>query len=220
MGHMRGVWVDFTDDRRVSLNKMVGIGLVLLLHVFLVYALVTGLASSVVDVIKKPLEIKIIQAPPAPPPPPPTMTPPPPPQLTTPPPPYIPPPLIQVQQTPPPPVFAVTTSVKPPAPAQMAPPPAAPAPSTDVGVVCPNIGSIAGQLADSFQDIADNDSIASASVVVEFSIGPGGQVNDAHVVSSTFPGVNELALQGVAQLHCNGQGQTVEVRAPFFFKTN
>lgn len=214
--------LDFAEDRKMGLNTMVGIGLVILLHIFLVYALVSGLATSVVDVIKKPLEIKIIQAPPAPPPPPPTMTPPPPPLLTTPPPPYIPPPLIQVQQPPPPPVFAVTTSAKPPPPAQTAPPPApaAPAPSTDVGVVCPNVGSIAGQLADSFQDIADNDGIDSASVVVQFTIGPGGEISGAHIVASTFPGVNELALQGISQLHCNGQGQTVVVRAPFSFKTN
>ncbi len=214
--------MDFADDRKMSLNTMIGIAIVILLHVILVYALVSGLATSAIDVIKKPLEIKIIQAAAPPPPPPPAMTPPPP-KLTLPPPPYIPPPIIQVQQpTPPPPVFAVTTSVKPPpAPAPMVPAPPAPAaPSTDVGVVCPNIGSIAGRLSDSFQDIADNDSIDSASVVVEFSIGPGGQVSGAHVVSSTFPGVNELALEGVSQLRCTGQGQSVEVRAPFSFRTN
>jgi len=215
--------VDFAEDRKMSLNTMVGIGLVILLHVVLVYALVSGLATSVVDVIKKPLEIKIIQAPPAPPPPPPAMTPPPPPPLTTPPPPYIPPPLIQVAQPPPPPVFAVTTAVKPPpAPARPAPatPAAARPASTDVGVVCPNVGSIAGQLADSFQDIADSDGIDSATVVVQFTIGPGGEISGAHIVASTFPGVNELALQGIAQLHCNSQGETVTVRAPFSFRTN
>ncbi len=217
--------MDFADDRKMSMNTMIGIAVVVLLHLLLVYALVTGLATSVVDVIRKPLEIKIIQAAPAPPPPPPPMTVPPPPQLVTPPPPYIPPPIIQIQQPPPPPVFAVTTSVKPPAPVPAAPPPSPaaptpPAPSTDVGIVCPNIGSIAGQLSDSFQDIADNDSIDSAAVVVEFAVGPNGQISGAHVVSSTFAGVNELALQGVAQLQCAGQGQTVEVRAPFAFKTN
>lgn len=213
--------MDFAEDRKMSPNTMIGIAIVILLHVFLVYALVTGLATSAVEIIKKPLEIKIIQAPPTPPPAPPPMTPPPP-QLTTPPPPYIPPPIIQVQQTPPPPVFAVTTSVKSPAPAQMAPPPAqaAPAPSTDVGIVCPNVGSIAGQLADGFQDIAQDEGIDSASVVVEFSISAGGAISGARIVSSTDPGVNELALQGVAQLHCNGQGQAVEVRAPFRFSTN
>ena len=215
--------MDFAEDRKMSTNTMVGIAIVILLHVFLIYALVTGLATSVVDVIKKPLEIKIIQAPLAPPPPPPAMRTPPPPKLTTPPPPYIPPPIIQLQQpTPPPPVIAVTTSVKPPAPVQMvAPAPPTPAaPSTNVGVVCPNVGAVAGQLSDSFQDIATADGIDSASVVVQFTISPGGDISGARIVSSTAPDVDELALQGVSSLHCQGQGQTVVVRAPFHFSTN
>jgi protein TonB len=213
--------VDFADERKMSMNTMVGIAIVILLHVFLVYALVTGLATSVVDVIKKPLEIKIIQAPLAPPPPPPAMNTPPPPKLTTPPPPYIPPPLIQIQQpTPPPPVIAVTTSVKPPAPVTLAAPPTQAAPSTNVGVVCPNVGAVAGQLSDSFQDIANNDGIDSASVVVQFTISPGGEISDPRIVSSTLPDVDALALQGVRALRCEGQGQTVEVSAPFHFSTN
>jgi outer membrane biosynthesis protein TonB len=129
--------VDFAADRKISVNKMIGIGAVILLHILLIYALVTGLATSVVDIIKKPLQVVIIA--PAPPPPPPPVTPPPPPKLVTPPVPYIPPPLIQVQQPPPPPVFAVTTTVKPPpAPVRAAPPQPA-APSTNVNVVCPNV---------------------------------------------------------------------------------
>ncbi len=212
--------MDFAEDRKMSMNRMIGIGLVVLLHVFLVYALVSGLASSAIDVIKKPLEIKIIQAPPPPPPPPPTIQPPPPPTLTTPPPPYIPPPLIQLQTPPPPPVFAVTTTVKPVAPTKMvAPAPPAP-PSTNVGVVCPNIGSIAGQLEDSFGQIADNDGLSEAHVTVAFSISPSGVISGAHVVSSDSAAVNALALQGVQSLRCNGQGQTVTVLAPFEFTAN
>jgi protein TonB len=213
---VRGVpEVDFAEDRKMSANRMIGIGIVLLLHVLLIYALVTGLATSAIDIIKKPLEIKIISAPPAPPPPP-TVTPPPPPRLTTPPPPYIPPPLIQVQQTPPPPVFAVTTSVKPAAPSKMAPA----APNTSVSAVCPNVGSIAGQLQDSFQQIADSDGLTSANVVVGFTISANGAISGAHIVSSNAADVDGLALQGVRGLHCNGQGQAVEVLAPFRFSTN
>jgi len=209
--------VDFADDSKMSLNRMIGIGAVILLHILLIYALISGLATSAIDVIKKPLEIKIITAPPAPPPPP-QAPPPPPPQLTTPPPPYIPPPLIQVQQpTPPPAVFAITTSVKPPPAFTRAAPP--PAPSTSVTAICPNVGSIAGQLEDSFQDIADNDGISSASVVVEFTISADGQISDARIASSTAADVDQLALQGVQSLRCNGQGQAVKVYAPFQFST-
>ena len=161
---------------------MIGIGLVVLLHVFLVYALVSGLASSAIDVIKKPLEIKIIQAPPPPPPPPEIIKPPPPPAMVTPPPPYIPPPLIQLQQPPPPPPIAVVTTVKPVAPTKMTPPaPPGPAPpSTAVGEVCPNIGSVGGQLEDSFQQIADNEGLSESHVTVEFTVSPAGVISGAH----------------------------------------
>jgi protein TonB len=209
--------VDFAEDRKMSLNRVIGIGIVLLLHVLLIYALVSGLATSAIDIIKKPLEIKIISAPPAPPPPP-TVTPPPPPQLTTPPPPYIPPPLIQVQQAPPPPVFAVTTTVKPTVTSKAPPPPAAP--NTNVSAVCPNVGSIAGRLQDGFQQIADNDGLSSASVVVGFTISPSGAVSGVHIVSSNAADVDQLAMEGVRGLRCNGQGQDVQVLAPFKFTTN
>ncbi len=214
--------MDFADDRKMSMNKMIGIGLVILLHILLVYALVSGLATSAIDVIKKPLEIKIIQAA-APPPPPPQMTPPPPPQLTTPPPPYIPPPLIQVQQpTPPPPVFAVTTTVKPPpAFAKAAPPAPAPtaAPSTDVAVVCPAFASLKADLANTFSDDSATDGITSAKVVVGFVISPTGGISGVHILSSNDPDLNEAVMQGVQGLRCGGQGQDVAVSQPFAFET-
>jgi protein TonB len=210
--------VDFAADRKISVNKMIGIGAVILLHILLIYALVTGLATSVVDIIKKPLQVVIIA--PAPPPPPPPVTPPPPPKLVTPPVPYIPPPLIQVQQPPPPPVFAVTTTVKPPpAPVRAAPPQPA-APSTNVNVVCPNVGSIAGQLQDDFGQIADSEGIDAAHVTVGLTLDPSGAITGAHIVSSDVPAVDGLALRGARSLKCAGQGQAVQVLVPFEFSSN
>lgn len=212
--------MDFADDRKMSINKMIGIGLVILLHILLVYALVSGLATSAIDVIKKPLEIKIIQAA-APPPPPPQVTPPPPPRLTTPPPPYIPPPLIQVQQpTPPPPVFAVTTTVKPPpAFVKAAPAPVQAAPSTNVAVVCPAFGSLKEDLANTFSDDSATDGITSAQVVVGFVISPTGGISGVHILSSNDPDINEAVMQGIQGLRCGGQGQDVAVSQPFAFTT-
>jgi len=100
-----------------------------------------------------------------------------------------------------------------------APAPPAP-PSTNVGVVCPNIGSIAGQLEDSFGQIADNEGLNEAHVTVAFTISPDGVISNAHIVSSDSPAVDGLALQGVQNLRCNGQGQTVTVLAPFEFTAN
>jgi protein TonB len=86
---------------------------VVALHGALIYALVHGLARQIVEVIRQPLETKIIEEIKAPPPDKPP--PPPPPKLVMPPPPYIPPPEVQVSV---PVVMAPTitavTTVKPP----------------------------------------------------------------------------------------------------------
>ncbi|HNC98154.1 MAG TPA: energy transducer TonB, partial [Myxococcota bacterium] len=56
------------DGRR----KGVGIALVLLLHALILWGLVSGMARKAVEVLKKPIEMKIVQevVPPPPPPPP------------------------------------------------------------------------------------------------------------------------------------------------------
>ena len=95
---------------------------VLVFHVVLGYALVQGLARKIVEVVRQPLETKIVEEIK---PPPPEKPPPPPPKLATPPPPYIPPPEVQVQVPMSAPTITAITTVKPPAPV---PPPAAPAP--------------------------------------------------------------------------------------------
>jgi protein TonB len=137
--------MDYAQRQRDPTKHLLGIVFVGLLHVFLVYALVTGLARKVVDVIKKPIETKLVEEV-KPPPPPPEAPPPPPPKLTTPPPPFIPPPEVQISvpvpvtQT----ITAVTTT-PPPAPVAIAPAaPPAPAhvpvrvaPSVRVGKDCP-----------------------------------------------------------------------------------
>jgi periplasmic protein TonB len=105
-------------------TRLIGIGLVVLLHVVVVYALVTGLAHRAVDIIRAPIETEIIaaQKPETPPPPPP-----PPLQFAPPPPAFVPPPEIQIEKPPPPPpkstAITAVTPVKPTEP----PPPVAPA---------------------------------------------------------------------------------------------
>jgi protein TonB len=213
--------MDFGADQRMSKNTIIGIGIVILLHVFLVYALVTGLASSAIELIKKPLEIKIIQ-PVTPPPPPPQVVIPPPPVLTAPPPPYIPPPLIQVQAPPQTPI-AVTTTVKPTeAPPQAAPTPAPPSPhvSTAVGEVCPNVSSVAARLADQFDRIADNLGVNTANVTIVITVDAAGNVSNPRGARSTSAAVNGIALNAAGQLHCRGQGRPVEVSVPFEFQSN
>src|SRR5882672_9619433 len=103
-----------------SSRRLAGLAVVVAFHAALIYALVHGLARQIVEVIRAPLETKIIEEIKAPPPDKPP--PPPPPKLTTPPPPYIPPPEVQVQV---PVVMAPTitsvTDVKPPPEVRTAP---------------------------------------------------------------------------------------------------
>lgn len=104
--------MDFSQAERNPTKKFVGIALVTLLHVLIIYALATGLARKVVEVIQQPLETKIIEEV-KPPPPPDKPPPPPPPKLAAPPPPFIPPPEVQVQQPVQQNVIQATTTVKP-----------------------------------------------------------------------------------------------------------
>jgi len=119
--------MDYAQRQRDPTKHMLGLAFVFLLHVFLVYALVTGLARKVVDVIKKPIETKIVEE--VRPPPPPEAPPPPPPKLATPPPPFIPPPEVQISVPPPPQAITAVTNTPPPAAVSIAP---SPPPSTGV----------------------------------------------------------------------------------------
>jgi len=93
-----------------SSRRLTGLAVVIALHAALIYALIHGLARQIVEVIRQPLETKIIEEIKAPPPDKPP--PPPPPKLTI-PPPYIPPPEVQVQNSVPAPTITAVTNVKP-----------------------------------------------------------------------------------------------------------
>ena len=124
--------MDYGQYQRSHARQTSSIAVVVVLHVLIGYAMVTGLARKVVDVIKAPIETKIIEEIKKPPP---DAPPPPPPKLATPPPPFIPPPEINIQAPvqiaptittvttekpppgPPPPVYTPPAPVAPPAPA-------------------------------------------------------------------------------------------------------
>jgi periplasmic protein TonB len=96
--------MDFAQQQRNPAKHMVAIAIVLLLHLGVIYALVTGLARKVIEVIQHPVEVSIV-AEIKPPPrkvvlPPPTRVVPPP-AYVPPPPAYVPPPEVQVAAPPP-----------------------------------------------------------------------------------------------------------------------
>jgi len=114
--------VDYAQEQRSFGKHAPSIIMVAALHLALGYALVNGLGRKVIEIIKPPLETKIIEEIKKPPP---DTPPPPPPKLAAPPPPFIPPPEVNiqvpiVQQAPT--ITTVTTEKPPPAPPVIAPP--------------------------------------------------------------------------------------------------
>jgi protein TonB len=214
--------MDFAQQQRDPTKHLVGLTFVVLLHIVIIYALVNGLARKVVEVIKQPLETKIIEEV-KPPPPPPEVQLPPPPKFVAPPPPYIPPPEVQIQPPPvvPQNVITTTTNVPPPEPpAPVAPrvveaPPAPPTSTSGAGV-CPNVKAIAAEV--SYPAKAQREGITSGDVQVEFVIGPNGEIKSSTVLKSSNRVFNNAALDAVRLLKCAGQGQDIRVQWAIGFK--
>ena len=121
-----------------------GIAVVVVLHLFIGWAIVSGTARNALVALKKPLEAVVIQEviiPPPPPPPPKEIKPPEAVKVDAPPPPFVPPPDVAPQATSNAPSIT-SVATPPPTPAVIAPPPVAappkPAPNRqDLRVACP-----------------------------------------------------------------------------------
>ena len=127
--------MDYATQQRNPGKHPIGLIVVAVLHVILGYALVNGLGRKIVDVIKAPIETKIIDEVKPPPPPPPENLPPPP-KMAMPPPSYMPPPEVQVSTPQLAPAITVTRDAPPPTPVTIAPAPA-PGPAVAAPVAAP-----------------------------------------------------------------------------------
>lgn len=182
--------MDFAQQQRNPGKHVVGIGIVLALHLLLGWAMVTGLAQRVVDVIRAPIETKIIEETKPPPPPPPENLPPPP-KFAPPPPSFVPPPEVNVNPPPTPaPTITVTREAPPPAPVTVAPAPpppvvavAPPAPPREPVRVPPrlNFGTTCERPE---YTAAARRAEAQGEVVVRFTADATGQITDAVVEKS------------------------------------
>ncbi|HWY24319.1 MAG TPA: energy transducer TonB, partial [Nevskia sp.] len=170
-------------------RKFGGIAFVIMLHAVLVYALVNGLARKVVEVVKGPLETKIIQELK----PPPAEPPPPPPKLLTPPPPFIPPPEVNITQTAPAQnTIASVTTTPPPAPVPVQQ--EAPKTAAHVGPVVrssscrePEYPAAAARLGE------------TGEVVLSLLVGVNGRVVDSRIEkSSGSPRLDQAARQALS----------------------
>ncbi len=170
---------------------MIALGLVALLHIFLGYAFITGLALKAVKAIVQPLETVNVKEE-APPP----EEPPPPPPKDIEIPPFVPPPEVSIAQDSPPTITTQQTVpqpeppkyVAPPAPPAPAPPAAAPTPATPKGR-----GNVFSD--DDFPDAsrrAEEQGVTRVSYVID----PTGKVSSCTVTqSSGFPRLDDATCK-------------------------
>jgi protein TonB len=128
--------MNFAQEKNGS-SRLTGFGIVVLIHVLIIWALASGLARKVVEAVKGPIDVKVVEEVVKPPPPPEKVVPPPP-DLKAPPPPFMPPPEVVVTAPPPPnAAVAVQSTTPPPAqpfqPQAAQPAPAPPAPPKTAG---------------------------------------------------------------------------------------
>jgi len=208
--------MNFALQQRDPRRHFVAIGMVALVHVVLVYGLVSGLAKKVVSAFQNPLDVSIVEElrkpdePPKAPPPKVNVT-----KVEVPPPSYVPPPEVTIAAPPVAPTVTVTTAVAPPpAPPVVAAEPARPA-TVSVAVACPNHVEVRSKTPYPSQALRMG---ISGEVLMEFTLKPNGAITDITVVRSSQSIFNAVASNAVAQLVCTGQSESVKVRVPFVFK--
>jgi protein TonB len=218
--------MDYARQQRNPSRHLVGITGVVLFHVLIIYALVTGLARKVVEVVKGPIEVKVIEEVVKPPPPPAEVVPPPP-KLAAPPPPFIPPPEINIAPppTPAPTITAVTREapptkalppIQPPPPVAVAKPPPPSGPKS-ARVVCSNYVDVMSSIQYPREALLDG---IQGEVLIEFTVASDGKIKDVEIKSSSNRIFNRPALNAIqSRLTCQGQGQDVRVQAPISFKS-
>ena len=202
--------MDYAQQQRSPVKHLAGIAVVLILHVLVGYALVNGLARKMIEVIKSPMETKIIEEASKPLP---DDTPPPPPKLVQLPPAFVPPPEVQIQApaASQPTISNTTRVITPvkPTPAQVAHAP------PSVSVACPNSQQIRSEIAYPAQARRNE---LEGDVLIEFTVAADGSIKDIDVKSSSDRVFNTVSINAVRQFKCNAQGRDVRVSVPFVFK--
>ena len=185
---------------------MVAIALVVLIHLAIGYALITGLAYSAIEQVVQRVTTVDIEEPP----PPEEEPPPPPPEPeTAPPPPVAPPPPINVSRAPPP--IQVQTNIPPPAPpariippaAPPAPPPAPPPPPPAPSQARParpeGQSRWAARIQENYPSRAIRDEI-EGRVGVRVTVGPDGRVSACSVSGTSGSSIlDEAACEGMGR---------------------
>jgi protein TonB len=206
--------MDYARQQRDPMRHMVGLGFVVLVHVLVIWALLSGLGNTVIQVIKKPLTATIVEEiklPPPPPPPPPKKiieAPKTPVPVET----YIPPPEV-VNPTPQAPVITAVTPTPPPETYVIAPPPvveappAPPKPAVRRGIV-----RLSGD---------DPAGVSKGRVVARLQIDEKGNVTDVNITQSEPRGVFDKAVRAALErwkFKAEGEKYVGEVEINFTLK--
>ncbi len=203
--------MDFAQQQRDPTRHVVGIVFVVLMHVLVIYALVTGLARKAVEVIKKPLSATIIEEiklPPPPPPPPPRKIEQPKVQPVV--QPYVPPPDIPVPTTQSEPVISSVTTTPPPEPPVIAPPPvvvAPPAPPPPKPAVRRGVTPVF-RVEPVYPKEAIRAGVETGKVLCRLQIDEKGNVTDVRIMESQPPRVFDGAvIRALSQWKFQSEGE-------------
>lgn len=220
--------MSFVQPKVNPAGRTLGIGVAVVFHIALIYALVSGLGHKLVVAITEPIETKLIEEVKPPPPPPKEIELPPPPKVVPPPPVYVPPPEVRVQAPQTQPTIAAQVSDTPPPPAPPpqpvaaapAPPPApAPAPKpVTASVACSNYAQVMGDAG--FPREATRLGLEEGRAVIQFTLTANGEIRDVRALSASHPSFAKGAMRLVSEYKCAGQGRDVEVQVPFTFKSS
>ena len=212
--------MDYGEQQRNTSKHAFGITVVLGLHAVLGWALVTGLAQRMIEVIKAPIETKIIEEVKPPPPPPPENLPPPP-KFAPPPPSFVPPPEVNVNPPPTPaPTITTTTVAPPPAPVFIAPPPAPVAAAAPAVATAPR-APVRTEPKVPFNDGCEKPEYnrqarsaeAQGNVTILYTMDITGVINEASIEKSSGPTrehkmLDRLAMDAVKA--CKGKPGTLD----------
>ena len=190
--------MDYAQQQRSWGKHAPSILAVVALHILLGWALVNGLARRVIEVVKAPIETKIIEEIKKPPP---EVPPPPPPKLAPPPPPYIPPPEINIEvpTITAPTITAVTTTPPPPGPPRVYTPPAPPAPAKPL---VRKEYKASYRVDPEFPREAIRRGL-SGHVVAWVHVAPAGNVTSVEIRSSSNPIFNREVIRALSQWKFN-----------------
>jgi len=221
--------MDFSKRRAQPHKHLLAVACVIFVHAVVVYALLTGLGTKLVEVIRSPVEVRIVAEPrpaapvqpavAAPPPPRPKAPPPPPP-------PVVPPPEMAIAA--PPPVLPAITAPAAAPPAQPVPeslaaaPAAAPAPppaqaaQASAADICPNHATAMGDAA--YPREALRQGIYQGEALIEFTVGPHGEIRDMKSLRASHPIFARSSIRIVSSFRCRGQVQDVTLTVPFGYR--